>query len=221
MYFANKKVLITAGATYEPIDPVRFIGNRSTGRMGLALVEVLLEKGAIVKWVLGAHAITVPTHPHLTVYYAETALAMYDICLNYFSWADLVLKVAAVADFRPAQVAKEKIKKEVEKEEIFLRLVKNPDILYELGRRKTHQKLVGFALETNEGFDNARRKLKHKNLDAIVLNSLQEKGAGFGVETNICHFLVANNTAVKSFNLDSKKEIAKKICEQIAHLQYK
>ena len=221
MDLKNKIVLVTAGATYEPIDPVRFIGNRSTGKMGICIANVLLKRGAKVMLVLGEHRadIQLPVAPHLTIYYTKTALEMYAQCLECFPAVDLVIKTAAVSDYRPKHFSVEKIKKKItaksdDQDTFKLELVKNPDILFELGQRKKHQKLVGFALETHHAVEYAQQKLQQKNLDAIVLNSLQDQGAGFGLHTNAVTFFDKQG-GQKHFPMQSKEAIAVQICDCI------
>lgn len=178
----GKKALVTAGPTYEPIDPVRFIGNHSSGKMGIALAEELVSLGATVNLVLGPVSLH-PQNSSITIHPVRTAREMQEACQKLFSTADLAILAAAVADYRPAVVATEKIKKSASSLDIPLE--KNPDILKELGQhKKKHQLLMGFALETEQEEKNALKKLEEKNLDFIALNSLKDKGAGFGTDTN-------------------------------------
>lgn len=213
-FLANKqtlkgqKILITAGPTYEEIDPVRFIGNRSSGKMGVALAEAILEQGGEVVLVLGPSALH-PTAEGLEVIRVESAQEMYDAALETFPSCQAGIMAAAVADYRPAQRADEKIKKK--DDYMTIELVRNPDIAAALGRRKkTGQRLVGFALETTDGEANAQGKLLRKNLDFIVLNSLQDTGAGFGVDTNKVTIFAADNK-IHHFELKSKSEVARDI----------
>jgi phosphopantothenoylcysteine decarboxylase/phosphopantothenate--cysteine ligase len=213
--FKGKKVLISAGPTYEPIDPVRFIGNRSSGKMGLALARAFSEKGAQVELVLGP----VSRKPDLLdvhVVPVNTAEEMYDACTKAFENSDVAVMAAAVADFTPVQVASEKIKKEKGIEKIELRAT--PDILASLGKvKKNNQILVGFALETDDEFSNAKKKLERKNLDMIVLNSLKDEGAGFGVDTNKITVLKKDGTS-NSFPLKTKDSVARDIISEIVGL---
>lgn len=214
----SAKALITAGPTYEAIDPVRFIGNFSTGKMGIALAEALAAHGIAVDLVLGPSKEST-AHPLITIHKVVSAQEMYDTCEQLFPKADIAILSAAVADFRPQEKAAEKIKKG--KEEIFqLTLVKNPDILAHLGSiKKEQQMVIGFALETNNELENALKKLKAKNADMIVLNSLQEEGAGFGHDTNKVT-LLAKDGSQTALPLQSKKEIAKSIVDCILALKY-
>jgi len=211
--FANKQILITAGPTYEPLDPVRFIGNHSTGKMGFALAENLARQGALVQLVTG------PTHLQTTqlgisVIRVMSAQQMYEAAAGFFPEADITILAAAVADYRPAEVADQKIKK---KEDSFtLSLVKNTDIAATLGARKQpHQIMVGFALETENELTNAQEKLRKKNLDMIVLNSLNDKGAGFGHDTNKIS-VIEKDGSLRQFELKSKSEVAADIVDLIA-----
>ena len=209
----DKTVLITAGPTYEAIDPVRFIGNHSSGKMGFELARKAAEMGARVILVSGPTALqTDQTNIELrrvvsTREMLEEVNALFDNC-------DVVIAAAAVSDYRPAEVASEKIKKSGD--EMSLRLVKNPDILASLGERKQQQKLIGFALETTNELENARDKLRRKNLDFIVLNSLRDKGAGFKNDTNKISIVFENEQ--KDFDLKPKSEVAADILNEIVHL---
>lgn len=209
----DKHVLITAGPTYEKIDPVRFIGNYSTGKMGYALAEEAANRGAKVTLVSGPVSIKAK-HPSISVISIESAREMHDRCVEQFPSSDIAIMCAAVADYAPENTATEKIKRE--KDEIpVIKLVKNPDIAASLGQIKTEsQKLIGFALETNNEETNAQDKLKRKNLDAIVLNSLQNKGAGFGTDTNKISIFFANGNR-QDLPLKSKTEVAKDIIDAI------
>lgn len=203
----GKKILITAGPTYEAIDPVRFIGNHSSGKMGYQLAQRALNLGANVVLVSG------PTnqkldHNHLDLIQVTSATQMLDACQKHFSEADVFIASAAVSDYRPKNIATQKIKKS--DTEIQIELVKNPDILFEMGLQKTHQVLIGFALETNNEIENAKKKLQKKNLDFIVLNSLQDQGAGFQKDTNRIQIIDQQNN-IDSYPLKSKKEVAKDI----------
>lgn len=213
---SGKKVLITAGPTYEKIDPVRFIGNYSSGKMGYALAEEAAMRGAEVSLVSGPVAIKA-IHPNINVISVESAKEMHSACIAEFPNSDFAIMSAAVADYAPADYAKSKIKRE--KDEIpTIKLVKNPDIAATLGASKQpHQRLIGFALETDNEVQNAQDKLKRKNLDMIVLNSLKDKGACFGTETNKITIYIADNSAI-AFPLKSKAEVAKDIIDTIINL---
>lgn len=207
----GKKVVITAGPTYEPLDPVRFIGNHSTGKMGFDIAVEAANRGADVVLITGPTSLKMP-HSLVKVVHVTTANEMYQQCHELFSLADIVIGAAAVADYRPKVIADQKIKKN--DEEFVIALEKNPDILASLGAVKSHQFLVGFALETENEIEYAKSKLKKKNLDLIVLNSLNDKGAGFGKPTNKVTFID------KDFNvfpqeLKSKEAVAKDIIDQI------
>jgi phosphopantothenoylcysteine decarboxylase/phosphopantothenate--cysteine ligase len=178
---AGKKALVTAGPTYEAIDPVRFIGNHSSGKMGLAIARELADRGALVDLVLGPSSLNAD-HPGITVHSVVSAEDMYQACLKIFPGVDIAIMSAAVADFRPVAPAGEKIKKKDDK--LILELTKTKDILMALGQQKGKQILVGFALETTGERAYALDKLKTKNADLIVLNSLNDAGAGFGYDTN-------------------------------------
>lgn len=181
-YYSGKKIVISAGPTYEKIDPVRFIGNYSTGKMGYAIAEALANLGAEVHLVSGPVNIETE-HPEIRLYNVESAIQMHTECTRLFPSCDIGIMAAAVSDYRPDQTQDVKIKKS--SDELILRLVKNPDILFSLGQMKTEKQiLVGFALETNNELEFAKEKLERKNADAIVLNSLNDKGAGFKHETN-------------------------------------
>lgn len=208
----GKKVLINGGPTYEPIDPVRFIGNHSSGKMGVALAEKALKLGADVELVLGPNAI-VPEHGNIKIHHITTALEMNEVCQKLFLNCDLAILSAAIADYRPAEAKDQKIKKSGEGLEI--KLVENPDVLAGLGQmKKEGQILVGFALETNNALENAKKKLYKKNCDLIVLNKPSEKGTGFGHDTNEV-VLVDHSENQRKLELKSKKEIAKEILEHI------
>jgi len=210
----GKKFLVTAGPTYEAIDPVRFVGNHSSGKMGFDIARCAAKYGASVTLVTG------PTHLNVSdsaikVIKVVSAAQMLESCLEYFENADVVVAAAAVADYRPTDPASEKIKK---KDLIFtISLEKTVDILMTMGSRKTHQQLIGFALETENEIENAKLKISKKNLDLIVLNSLRDPGAGFGKPTNKVTFID------KDFNIDpqplkSKEEVAQDIIKKIMTL---
>lgn len=212
----GKKVMITAGPTYERIDPVRFIGNYSTGKMGYAIADEAARRGAKVVLVSGPVAIK-PQSPEVEVISVESAREMFDACHKQFGDSDIAIMTAAVADYAPARVADKKIKRE--KDEIpQIELVKNPDIAASLGAEKRPgQLLVGFALETNDETTNAIDKMARKNLDMIVMNSLRDKGAGFGTDTNKITVFTRNDAPV-SFPLKSKKEVACDILDEVIRL---
>jgi len=208
---SGKKVMITAGPTHEALDPVRFLGNKSTGTMGFELAKRAIELGANVVLITG------PTHLFLedansTVHRVVTAQQMYETVHKFFPDVDVAISAAAVADYRPKEVADQKIKKK--EGALNIEMVRNADILKSMGEKKKHQFLVGFALETQNELDNAKRKLKDKNLDAIVLNSLNDAGAGFGKGTNKISFL-GKNSAIKTFEVKAKADVAIDIWKEI------
>jgi phosphopantothenoylcysteine decarboxylase/phosphopantothenate--cysteine ligase len=213
--FKRKKVLVTAGPTYEALDPVRFIGNRSSGKMGVAIAEELAERGAAVTLILGPSKITnIP--PSVKTLRVESAQEMYEAATANFKDSDAAILAAAVADYRPKHVSDIKIKKK--DNDLTIELEKTPDIAATLGQMKTaQQKLVGFALETNDEFDNAVSKLKRKNFDFIVLNSLRESGAGFNYDTNKISIIYNENT-FKHFDLKSKDDAARDIVEALSEI---
>lgn len=210
----GKKMLITAGPTYEHLDPVRFIGNHSSGKMGLALAREAALRGAAVTVVLGPVKITIPAG--LTVVNVVSAKEMYEACDGIFDQQDIVIWAAAVADYTPAEVAHEKIKKEGTT--LQLELVKTIDIAASLGqRKKANQILVGFALETQNEIENASQKVVKKNLNFVVLNSLRDEGAGFGVDTNQVS-LVYKGGRHEKLSLKSKEMVAVDIIDAILAL---
>jgi phosphopantothenoylcysteine decarboxylase/phosphopantothenate--cysteine ligase len=214
---AGKKALVTAGPTYEPIDPVRFIGNHSSGKMGVALAKELAARGVMVQLVAGP-GVQAPEDPRIQVHRVTTAEQMYTVCTGHYSSVDLAIMSAAVADYTPESVAQEKIKKTEGGMDI--RLVKTRDILKELGQlKKANQVLVGFALETNNEKANALQKLESKNADLIVLNSLQDKGAGFGVDTNKITVFDRRGDEI-SFPVKPKTEVAADIVDLIQNKFY-
>lgn len=209
----DKKILITAGPTYQAIDPVRFIGNFSTGKMGIAIANEAVRQGAEVHLVLGPSAeknIDNKIHLHKVV----SAQQMYEAAVAQFETCDMAILAAAVADYTPAEVAPQKIKKKGDK--LTLTLIPTIDILASLGKLKTTQKLIGFALETENEVENAQIKLQKKNLDAIVLNSLRDKGAGFGTDTNKITFITAQQ--LQEFPLKHKEAVAKDILQKCMSL---
>lgn len=210
--FAGKHILITAGPTYERIDPVRFIGNYSSGKMGYALAEEAAARGARVTLVSGPVSIRHDFGPAVEVVRVESARQMLDACESVFSDVDAAIMCAAVADYAPADPSDTKIKREGNEPPV-IRLVKNPDIARTLGERKrSGQVLVGFALETDHEGDNAISKLKSKNLDMVVLNSLRDAGAGFSTDTNKITVYTADGRSVP-FPLKDKHEVAADILD--------
>lgn len=211
---AGKKVLITAGPTYEKIDPVRFIGNYSSGKMGYAIANEAGRRGADVTIVSGPVSIDAPAG--VKVVKVESAREMLNACLEIFPTADIAIMSAAVADYAPESAAASKIKREHD-DVPTIRLVKNPDIAATLGSNKAKgQTLVGFALETDNETSNALEKIKKKNLDYIVLNSLRDNGAGFRTDTNKITIFNANGDA-KAYELKPKTEVAKDILDAITN----
>jgi phosphopantothenoylcysteine decarboxylase/phosphopantothenate--cysteine ligase len=210
----GKKVLITAGPTYEAIDPVRFIGNHSSGKMGYALAEVALKMGAAVTLISGPSSEKI-NHPSLKLIKVVSAEEMLTAVQEFYDSTDIAIAAAAVADFKPKKIASNKLKKESGLAHISL--VPTVDILSYMGEKKKKQKLIGFALETENELEHAKGKLSRKNLDGIVLNSLQDPDAGFSVTTNKITFIHANFRA-ESYPLQSKLECAQRIFEQILTL---
>jgi phosphopantothenoylcysteine decarboxylase / phosphopantothenate---cysteine ligase len=209
---SGKKVLVTAGPTYEAIDPVRFIGNHSTGKMGFSIAEEFARQGAIVNLVTGPTQQHI-SHPRINVIPVTSAEQMYTSCTSLFPSTDIAVLAAAVADYRPVEVAAQKIKKK--DENLTIELTKTHDIAASLGKLKHNgQVMVGFALETENEQANAQSKLEKKNFDLIVLNSLNDKGAGFGHDTNKIT-IMDRKQQVKSFELKNKKEVAKDIVKAI------
>lgn len=210
---AGKKILITAGPTYERIDPVRFIGNFSSGKMGFALAEECAARGAEVILITGPTALSL-SHPAIQRVDVESALEMHAASLRHFPEVDAAILSAAVADYRPEQKEERKIKRK-EGEDLTITLTPNPDIAAALGSNKRQdQLLIGFALETDNEEANALRKMEKKQLDHIVLNSLRDKGAGFGHDTNKVTIL-SRNGEKRSFELQTKRETAKSIINTV------
>lgn len=208
----GKNVLVTAGPTHEPIDPVRFIGNHSSGKMGYAIAEELAERGAQVKLVSGPSQLSTQ-HPNIIKHAVITADEMYEESQSSSDSADIVVLAAAVADYKPVVKASEKIKKQ--DVSMTMELTKTVDIAAALGKEKKEgQFIVGFALETENGLANALDKIEKKNFDLIVLNSLKDEGAGFGHDTNKVT-IIDNKGAQKNFDLKSKKEVARDIVNEI------
>lgn len=202
----GKVVLITAGPTYEALDPVRFIGNHSSGKMGFSLAEEASKRGAKVILISGPTSQAIKDK-NIELHKITSAKEMLAKVFEFYDTIDIGIASAAVADYAPKEAAKEKIKKN--DETLTLELVKNPDILKTMGEKKTHQFLVGFALETQNEEENAKGKLEKKNLDMIVLNSLRDNGAGFKNDTN--KIKIFTKTEKKEFDLKSKDEVAKDI----------
>jgi phosphopantothenoylcysteine decarboxylase / phosphopantothenate---cysteine ligase len=209
----GKKILITAGPTQEPIDPVRFISNHSTGKMGYAIADKLAKAGAVVTLVSGQVALSLPDDS-INLVKVRSAKEMFEASEKYFSDSDIIILAAAVADYTPATVADKKIKK---KEETFnIELTKTVDIAKTLGQQKRdNQMMVGFALETDNEVENAIGKIKSKNLDMIVLNSLRDAGAGFGHDTNKIR-IIHRDGSMKEFDLKSKQDVAQDIVDAIS-----
>ena len=206
----GKKVMITAGPTYEPIDPVRFIGNHSSGLMGFCLAEAAARKGAEVSLVTGPSSCTA-RHRNIHRYDVKTAEEMYQQCMQLVDNQDIIIMSAAVADYTPAHVAPEKIKKDFA--QLSVELVKTKDILASVGKiKRDNQLLIGFALETENEVENAKKKLHNKNADLIVLNSLRTAGAGFRTATNQVTIFSKDGREFAS-ELKSKQEIAEEILQ--------
>lgn len=209
---SGKKILISAGPTYEHIDPVRFIGNHSSGKMGFAIAEEAARRGAEVTLVCGPNNLQIQ-HPLINRVDVTSAQDMYEACHKAFASTDIAIMSAAVADYTPLEVADQKMKKK--SDDLNIRLKPTQDILKSLGEaKKAKQFVVGFALETNNELENAKGKLKRKNLDMIVLNSLQDKGAGFGHNTNKVSVIHSNNNVV-DFELKDKSAVAIDIWNEI------
>lgn len=210
----GKKVLITAGPTHEAIDPVRFIGNHSSGKMGYALAEVAFKMGAAVTLISGPSSEKI-SHPSLKLIKVVSAEEMLTAVQEFYDSTDIAIAAAAVADFKPKKIASNKLKKESGLAHISL--VPTVDVLSYMGEKKKKQKLIGFALETENELEHAKGKLSRKNLDGIVLNSLQDPDAGFSVTTNKITFIHAD-FRTESYPLQSKLECAQRIFEQILTL---
>ncbi|WP_026476432.1 bifunctional phosphopantothenoylcysteine decarboxylase/phosphopantothenate--cysteine ligase CoaBC [Alkaliphilus transvaalensis] len=210
---AGKNLLVTAGPTVETIDPVRFISNRSSGKMGYAIAEAAQARGAIVTLVSGPTNIKPPAGVDFMP--TTSAINMYDTVMEHFNKQDIIIKAAAVGDYRPENPADMKIKKQ--EGNLTINLVRNPDILLELGKRKTNQILVGFAAETNNLLEYATGKLNKKNADLIVANDVTENGAGFGSDTNIV-YLLDRQGEQRKIEMASKLEIANKILDKVIEL---
>ena len=212
----GKKILITAGPTYEALDPVRFIGNHSSGKMGFAIAEYCLNQGAKVTLICGPTAMNLK-HENLTLISLNTAVEMLDSVQSVWDNMDIGIFSAAVADYRPKNVVNEKIKKN--DDSLVIEFIKNPDVLAWAGSvKKEKQILVGFALETNDMLANGKSKLERKNLDLIVMNNLSDEGAGFAGDTNKIS-LFDNHNNLTNFELKSKSEVAKDIVEYLINLK--
>ncbi|MGH1339494.1 MAG: bifunctional phosphopantothenoylcysteine decarboxylase/phosphopantothenate--cysteine ligase CoaBC [Aureispira sp.] len=212
----GKRVLITSGATQEAIDPVRFISNHSTGRMGAALAEQMAKAGATVTLVSAQSAILPPAHPRITIVPIVSANDLHQAAAQYFATADITILAAAVADYTPKEQAKHKIKKK--DGPLTIALTRTVDVAATLGQQKSvHQLLIGFALETNNALENALGKLQRKNFDAIVLNDLSDDGAGFGHTTNKVTIITSNGQQT-SYPLKSKQAVALDILEKVIEL---
>ena len=211
-YFTGKRVLVTAGGTQESIDPVRFIGNHSSGKMGFAIADALVQSGATVDIVYGSVSVALPEN--CAVYPTLSAKEMHAKCLSLFPHCDILIMAAAVADFAPAEIASQKIKKS--EDSITLTLKKNPDILSDLsGNKRQNQITIGFALETENENNNALGKLQKKNLDCIVLNSQSNPEAGFGVDTNAVT-VFCNDGKQWQIPTASKTEVAEKLLQSLS-----
>lgn len=211
----NKSILITAGPTIEKLDPVRFLTNPSTGKMGMAIANECAERGAHVTLILGPTNLKT-SHQNITTIDIESAEEMYQNATAHYPQADAGILAAAVADYRPASISDTKIKKK--DDDLSLALERTKDIAKSLGStKKKNQVLVGFALETNNEIENAKRKIEKKNFDFIVLNSLRNKGAGFKVDTNKIS-IIHNDHRIKDFDLKSKKEVAVDIVNELVSL---
>lgn len=206
----GKTIIVTAGPTREPIDPVRYISNHSTGKMGYALAEKAAKRGAKVYLISGPTYLTPPEG--VKVINVMSAKDMYGKIMEYYNEADIVIKSAAVADYAPAEISSQKIKKS--DDELAIKLAKNPDILYELGKIKGDKILVGFAMETQNLIDNAREKVRKKNLDFIVANDLMTEGAGFAHDTNIVK-IIDKNGDIESLPKMTKLELADVIIDKV------
>lgn len=208
--FQGKNVLVTAGPTVEEIDPMRYITNHSSGKMGYAIAQEAAKRGANVKLISGPTHLPCPAHVERID--IKSALDMEEEAKKHFSWSDVVIKAAAVADYRPAQRSQQKIKKS--EDNLTIQLTRNPDILQELGKQKEHQILVGFAAETEELLKNAKEKLQKKNLDFIIANNIAKEGSGFQVDTNRATFIYKDGT-INKHPMMSKTELANVILDEV------
>ena len=213
----GKNILVTAGPTFEPIDPVRFIGNHSSGKMGVAICEEFARRGAKVDLVIGPSSLKID-NPGITIHKVQTAEQMFQQCIDLFAKTDVAVMSAAVADYTPVSKASEKIKKS--EDSFRIELTKTKDILKSLGDLKHNgQLLVGFALETNNEKENALQKLKNKNADLIVLNSLNDAGAGFGHDTNKVTIFEKNGNELV-YECKPKQQVACDIVDRIVKMLY-
>ncbi|WP_291115790.1 bifunctional phosphopantothenoylcysteine decarboxylase/phosphopantothenate--cysteine ligase CoaBC [Flavobacterium sp. UBA6135] len=212
----GKKILITAGPTYEAIDPVRFIGNHATGKMGFDIAAEAIQQGAEVVLVSGPTSLK-PSNSGIQLIRVTNAAEMFEVSNKHFDESDVFIAAAAVADYKPKNVAQQKIKKS--DDAFFIELEKTTDILATLSLRKKKQLVVGFALETENEIENAKLKIQKKNLDLIVLNSLNDKGAGFGQPTNKVTF-IDKDFKIEAMPLKSKEEVAKDILNKVIHYLY-
>ncbi len=211
----DKKVLITAGPTREALDPVRFISNHSSGKMGYAIAEEFLRHGAEVVLISGPVCLTL-SHPNLQLVKVESASDMYLACCRHFEEVDVAVFAAAVADYRPATVAQQKIKKD--DASFIIEMVKNIDIATEFGKCKSPNQIsIGFALETNDELNHAVSKLQRKNFDMVVLNSMNDAGATFGYDTNKIS-VIHSQGVKKDFPLKTKKDVAADIVKEVRQL---
>ena len=214
---SGKQALVTAGPTYEPLDPVRFIGNRSTGKMGVAIAEELASRGASVKLVLGPSILNAD-HPNIELIRVTDAESMYKASKKHFAKSTITVLAAAVADYRPSKVSNIKIKKKDKTKPLILNLERTTDIAATLGKtKKKKQLMIGFALETNNELENAKGKLERKNFDFIVLNSLRDKGAGFAGDTNKIT-IVRKDNKIKKFELKSKVDVSVDIVNEVEEM---
>ncbi|MCK9216807.1 MAG: bifunctional phosphopantothenoylcysteine decarboxylase/phosphopantothenate--cysteine ligase CoaBC [Firmicutes bacterium] len=209
----GKKIIVTAGPTKEPIDPVRFISNHSTGKMGYAIAEKAANRGADVYLISGPTNLEMPIGVNLIN--VVSAKEMYNAIMSHYYNADVVIKSAAVSDYKPSEISSQKIKKE--DEDLLIKLEKNPDILYELGKIKENKILIGFAMETQNLIENAKEKIKKKNLDFIVANDLNQKGAGFAFDTNIVK-IIDKNGHVENISKMAKIDLADIIIDRVIML---
>ena len=212
---ANRHLLVTAGGTREPLDPVRYLGNRSSGKMGVAIVKAALAAGAKVTLIAGSVQVALPTHPRLTVQRVTTTAEMLAAAQAVFPTVDAVVMAAAVADFRPVTVSDQKIKKQAGQEAFTVQLVKNPDILATLGAKKTTQVIMGFAAETNDLLAHAKEKLAKKHVDYIVANDVSQAGSGFGVATDQVTILTPDQ-APQAWPLLTKQEVGHRLVALLA-----
>lgn len=210
---SGKKILISAGPTHEPIDPVRYLGNRSSGKMGYALAAAAVKRGADVTLVSGPSSLQIPAGLSQMIK-ITSAKEMFEACKAHFQ-QDAIIMAAAVADYTPKHISDKKVKKK--DGEWNIELTKTQDVLKWMGDNKTSQRLIGFALETNDAMAHASEKLKKKNLDAIVLNTLEDKGAGFQSDTNKVTIIDRNNKAV-TFELKTKEKVAEDILNKLEEL---